>query len=145
MSEIRIGRALQLDGLEKAKNKVTIGFKANAITKIQLAKEAKECGISLSHYVDYRLSQRDDDNSISTIKEVVVPDPKTLADLATYQKMYQNAVNKVKFYENDFLQNAFKKYQGQTITIENDGIKLELLIDSLEATYTAILSTIKLK
>jgi hypothetical protein len=145
MNEVRIGRALQLTGLENAKNKVTIGFKADATTKIQLAKEANECGLTLSEYIDYRLSQRNEDTSVNSIKEVIVPDPKTSADLSIARKMYQNAMNKVKFYENDFLQNAFKKYQGQSIKIEKDGKIQEIIINSLEDTYTAILSTIKLK
>ncbi|MES2795438.1 MAG: hypothetical protein V4683_05700 [Bacteroidota bacterium] len=145
MNDIRIGRALKLEGLENARNKVTIGFKADAVTKIQLAKEANECGLTLSEYIDYRLSQRNDDSFVNSIKEVIVPDPKTLADLAIAQRMYQNAINKVKFYENDFLQNAFRKYQGQSIKIEKDGTIQEVVINSLEDTYIAILSTLKLK
>ena len=46
MNEIRTGRALQLDALEFAQNKVTLGFKCSAGTKIQLAQEAQKTGMT---------------------------------------------------------------------------------------------------
>jgi hypothetical protein len=145
MNEIRTGRALQLEGIENARNKVTLGFKVDGGTKILLAKEASEFGISLSEYIDTLIAIRHEGVTQTEIKEVFKPDPKTLADLAIVQNMYQNAINKVKFYENDFLQNAFKKYQGQTVTINENGIKKEVFIDSIEVTYNVLINTLKLK
>jgi hypothetical protein len=47
MNHLKTGRALQLEGLEFATNKVTIGFKCDAGTKIQLAQEANLYGLTL--------------------------------------------------------------------------------------------------
>jgi macrodomain Ter protein organizer (MatP/YcbG family) len=58
MNEIRTGRALQLEGLQYATNKVTLGFKCEARTKIELAQEAQQMGMTLSEYVDTIISTR---------------------------------------------------------------------------------------
>ena len=54
----RNGRALQLEGLENARNKVTLGFKCDAGTKIQLAHEANQNQMILSEYVETVISMR---------------------------------------------------------------------------------------
>lgn len=58
MQELRTGRALQLEGLENARNKVTLGFKCDAGTKILLAQEASQSSMTLSEYVDTVISAR---------------------------------------------------------------------------------------
>jgi hypothetical protein len=45
-------KALNLEGLEDAKNKVTIGFKCQAQMKLRLANEATAKGLTLSEYAE---------------------------------------------------------------------------------------------
>ncbi|PAC26307.1 hypothetical protein BWI92_26175 [Flectobacillus sp. BAB-3569] len=52
MNHLKTGRVIQLEGLEFATHKETIGFKYDAGTKIQLAEEANLYGLTLSEYVD---------------------------------------------------------------------------------------------
>ena len=111
MNEIRTGRALHLDALEFAQNKVTLGFKCSAGTKIQLAQEAQTIGMTLSEYVDTVISSRHSLQNHS---------PRSTSELAPKVEMQlkqiQQLETKVSFYENDFLKSAFNQNRGETVT-----------------------------
>jgi YesN/AraC family two-component response regulator len=140
MNEIRTGRALQLAGLEFAQNKVTLGFKCDAGTKIQLAQEAQKIGMTLSEYVDTVISSR---HSLQNQA------PRSMSDLAPkveiQQKQIQQLEAKVGFYENDFLKNAFNKYRGQTVPFQNSrGQSVKVTVNRIEDVYTILLNSVNL-
>ena len=141
MNEIRTGRALQLDGLEFAQNKVTLGFKCDAGTKIRLAQEAQQTGMTLSEYVDTVISSRHSQGNQSTLKST-----SELANkLEMQKKQIQQLESKVVFYENDFLKNAFNKYKGQTITTRNrQGREIDIEINRIEDVYTILLNSVNI-
>jgi macrodomain Ter protein organizer (MatP/YcbG family) len=60
-------KALQLNGLDTATRKVTIGFKCNPKIKLKLAQDACKYGLTLSEYVE---------NLILNLEEVKLPDVK---------------------------------------------------------------------
>ncbi len=140
MNEIRTGRALQLEGLQNATNKVTLGFKCDAGTKIQLAQEAQQIGMTLSEYVDTVISSRKSNTQSST---------SNTSELATklefQQREIQNLKRKVNFYENDLLKKAFQNRQGQKVEYKNiHGEKVSKTINQIEDVYTILLDTVKL-
>ncbi len=140
MNEIRTGRALQLEGLQNATNKVTLGFKCDAGTKIQLAQEAQQMGMTLSEYVDTVISSRKSNTLSST---------SNTSELATklefQQREIQNLKRKVGFYENDLLKKAFQNRQGQKVEYKNiHGEKVSKTINQIEDVYTILLDTVKL-
>lgn len=140
MNEIRTGRALQLDGLEFAQNKVTLGFKCDAGTKIQLAQEAQKIGMTLSEYVDTVISSR---HSLQNQA------PQSTSELAPKVEMQQKQIQqleaKVDFYENDLLKSAFNQNKGETITFQNNkGQSVKLTVNRIEDVYTILLNTVNL-
>ena len=141
MNEIRTGRALQLDALEFAQNKVTLGFKCSAGTKIQLAQEAQKTGMTLSEYVDTVISSR---HSLQNQA------PRSTSELAPkvemQQKQIQQLETKVSFYENDFLKSAFNQNKGETVTYQNNkGQSVKLTVNRIEDVYTILLNTVNLQ
>ena len=141
MHEIRTGRALQLEGLQFAQNKVTLGFKCEAGTKIQLAHEAEQTGMTLSEYVDTVISSRHLQNKQSQGQDTI----ELLAKLETHRKQIQQLEGKVNFYENDFLKRAFSKYKGQTITTKNrQGREIDIEINSIEDVFTIFLNSVNI-
>ena len=141
MNEIRTGRALHLDALEFAQNKVTLGFKCSAGTKIQLAQEAQTIGMTLSEYVDTVISSR---HSLQNQA------PRSTSELAPkvemQQKQIQQLETKVSFYENDFLKSAFNQNRGETITYQNNkGQSVKLTVNRIEDVYTILLNTVNLQ
>ncbi|MEA5139961.1 hypothetical protein [Arcicella rigui] len=140
MNEIRTGRALQLEGLQNATNKVTLGFKCDAGTKIQLAQEAQQIGMTLSEYVDTLIASR---------KSKTPPSLSNTSELATkidfLQREIQNLRKKVGFYENDLLKKAFQTRQGQRLEYKNiHGEKVSKTISQIEDIYTILLDSVKL-
>jgi antitoxin component of RelBE/YafQ-DinJ toxin-antitoxin module len=138
MNEIRTGRALHLDGLEFAQNKVTLGFKCDARTKIQLAQEAQKIGMTLSEYVDTVISSRHSLQNQS---------PRSTSELAPKVEMQQRQIQKleakVNFYENDLLKSAFKKHQGQTVEYKNSrGQDTKAEVNRIEDVYTIFLDIV---
>jgi hypothetical protein len=141
MNEIRTGRALHLDALEFAQNKVTLGFKCSAGTKIQLAQEAQNTGMTLSEYVDTVISSRHSLQNHS---------PRSTSELAPKVEMQQKQIQqleaKVSFYENDFLKSAFHQYKGQTVPFQNNkGQSVKLTVNRIEDVYTILLNSVNLQ
>ncbi len=140
MNEIRTGRALQLEGLQNATNKVTLGFKCDAGTKIQLAQEAQQIGMTLSEYVDTLIASRKSktQTSLSNTSELA-------AKIDFQQREIQNLRKKVGFYENDLLKKAFQTRQGQRLEYKNiHGEKVSKTINQIEDVYTILLDSVKL-
>jgi antitoxin component of RelBE/YafQ-DinJ toxin-antitoxin module len=129
-----------LDGLQFAQNKVTLGFKCDAGTKIQLAQEAQKIGMTLSEYVDTVISSR---HSLQN------QTPRSTSELASkvemQQKQIQQLETKVNFYENDLLKSAFRKYQGETVPFQNNkGQSVRLTVNSIEDIYTILVNSVNL-
>ncbi len=140
MNEIRTGRALQLEGLQNATNKVTLGFKCDAGTKIQLAQEAQQIGMTLSEYVDTLIANRKSKmpTSLSNTSELS-------SKIDFQQREIQNLRRKVGFYENDLLKKAFQTRQGQRLEYKNiHGEKVSKTINQIEDVYTILLDSVKL-
>lgn len=140
MTDIRTGRALQLEGLQFAQNKVTLGFKCNAGTKIQLAQEAQQIGMTLSEYVDTVISSRHSLQSQGS---------KSTSELAPkieqQKRQIQQLEAKVSFYENDLMKNAFAKYQGRTIPyMNNNGQQVQRTVNQIEDVFLIMNDIIKL-
>ncbi|MDZ7896636.1 MAG: hypothetical protein U5N85_01205 [Arcicella sp.] len=140
MQELRTGRALQLEGLQFAQNKVTLGFKCDAGTKIQLAQEAQQTGMTLSEYVDTVISSR---HSLQNQA------PRSTSELAPkvemQQKQIQQLETKVNFYENDVLKRAFQRYKGQVVPYTNHlGQPSQRTVNQIEDVYLILTDIIKL-
>lgn len=140
MTEVRTGRALQLEGLQYAQNKVTLGFKCEAGTKIQLAREAQQIGMTLSEYVD---------TVISTRHSQQLQSPKSTSELAPKVEMQKNQIKqleaKVNFYESDVLKRAFQTYQGQTLPYTNYlGQQVQRTVNQIEDVYVILTDMVQL-
>ena len=139
MTEVRTGRALQLEGLQYAQNKVTLGFKCDAGTKIQLAREAQQIGMTLSEYVDTVISTRHSQQQ----------SPKSTSELAPKVEMQKTQIKqleaKVNFYESDILRKAFQAYQGQTLPYTNYlGQPVQRTVNHIEDVYLILTDTVQL-
>lgn len=140
MTDIRTGRALKLEGLQYAQNKVTLGFKCEAGTKIQLAQEAQQIGMTLSEYVDTVITSRHSLQSQGS---------KSTSELAPkiemQRKQIQQLEAKVNFYENDLLKRAFVKHQGKTLTYKNSfEQQTQRTVNQIEDVYLIMNDIIKL-
>jgi hypothetical protein len=140
MTELRTGRALQLEGLQFAQNKVTLGFKCDAGTKIQLAQEAQQIGMTLSEYVD---------TVIATRHSLQNQAPKSTSELAPkiemQKKQIQQLEAKVNFYENDVMKRAFQQYRGQVVPYKNHlGQSSQRTVNQIEDVYLILTDIIKL-
>jgi uncharacterized membrane-anchored protein YhcB (DUF1043 family) len=140
MTDIRTGRALQLEGLQYAQNKVTLGFKCSAGTKIQLAQEAQQIGMTLSEYVDTVISSRHSLQSHGS---------KSTSELAPKIEMQKRQIQqleaKVNFYENDLLKRAFQQNHGQIIQYNNSqGQLAQRPINQIEDVFLVLLDSVKL-
>ena len=141
MNEIRTGRALQLEGLQFAQNKVTLGFKRDGGTKIRLAQEAQQAGMTLSEYVDTVISSRHSQGNQGISRST----SELVTKLEMQKKQIQQLESKVVFYENDFLKNAFNKYKGQIITTQNrQGREIDIEINRIEDVYTVLLNSVNI-
>lgn len=140
MTDIRTGRTLQLEGLQYAQNKVTLGFKCSAGTKIQLAQEAQKIGMTLSEYVDTVISSRHSlQNQAPRSTSELVP------KIEMQKKQIQQLETKVNFYENDFMKRAFAKYQGKTVPYTNNfGQQTQRTVNQIEDVFLIMNDIIKL-
>lgn len=140
MTDIRTGRALQLEGLQYAQNKVTLGFKCNAGTKIQLAQEAQQIGMTLNEYVDTVISNRHSLQSQGS-KSTSELTP----EIEQQKRQIQQLEAKVNFYENDLLKKAFVKYRGNTIPYTNNlGQQTHRTVNQIEEVFLIMNDIIKL-
>lgn len=136
----RNGRALQLEGLENARNKVTLGFKCDAGTKIQLAHEANQSGMTLSEYVETVVSLRHQKTGTNT--------QKTNYSLSEWESKINNAKRlseqlqtHLDFYEkNSVLLDLFKSYRGQNIPYLNvQGHRQNIIINQVSDVFTVVI------
>ncbi|PWK28247.1 hypothetical protein LV89_01028 [Arcicella aurantiaca] len=140
MKEIKTGRALQLEGLQFAQNKVTLGFKCDAGTKIQLAQEAQQTGMTLSEYVD---------TVISTRHSLQNQTPKSTSELIPKMEMQKKQIQqleaKVNFYENDLLKKAFQLYKNKSVPYTNHlGQQTYRVVNQIEDVYLILTDIVKL-
>jgi hypothetical protein len=141
MNEIRIGRALQLEALKHARNKVTLGFKCDAGTKILLAQEAYQSGMTLSEYVDTVVSARSlenkkNDSVISNLKSEI-------EDLRTENNRIEQVLQK---YEKEtILEKLFEQNKGKSISFEDsDGRYYEIKIRTKFDIFKVIINSFKI-
>jgi hypothetical protein len=142
MQEIRTGRALQLEGLENARNKVTLGFKCDAGTKILLAQEANQSGMTLSEYVDTVISARHYQNQQSTGTHF---NSDLKLKLEKSKQENQQILKALEFYEsNAILKNLFFQNQGKKIQFPDAyGRNQEIRIQSVADIFTVIIHSFK--
>ncbi|GGD68610.1 hypothetical protein GCM10011514_35910 [Emticicia aquatilis] len=142
MQELRTGRALQLEGLENARNKVTLGFKCDAGTKISLAQEARQSGMTLSEYVDTIISARHYQNQQST-NSYFNSDFKLRLEKAKQEN--QQILRALEFYENNTnLKNLLFQHQGKQIQFQDAyGRNQEIRIQSVADIFTVIVHSFK--
>ncbi len=140
----RNGRALQLEGLENARNKVTLGFKCDAGTKIQLAHEANQNQMTLSEYVETVVSMRHH-------KAANQSHHKSNYSLSEWESKLNNAKRQseqlqthLDFYEkNSVLIDLFKSYKGQSVTYLNvQGREQNIIINQVSDVFTVLIHSI---
>lgn len=139
------GRALQLEGLENARNKVTLGFKCDGGTKVQLANEANQIGMTLSEYVETVLSLRH--------RKVDTPIPqKSNYTLNEWESKLNNAKKqtevlqqRLSFYEGDRILNYFFEfYEGQVLKYPNlQNQEQSILITKISDMFTVLIHSFK--
>ncbi|WP_428657675.1 hypothetical protein [Runella sp.] len=140
------GRALQLEGLENARNKVTLGFKYDGGTKIQLAHEANQNGMTLSEYVETVISLRHQ-------KAASAPGTKSRYTFSEWESKLSNArklaevlQKRLDFYEiNPILNHLFLVYEGQSIPYADaQGRKQLIEITQPADVFTVLIHSFKL-
>ena len=142
MTEQRTGRALQLEGLQFAQNKVTLGFKCEAGTKIQLAQEAQQTGMTLSEYVDTVISTRHSQKQTAPS----FSSSELSGKLEQSKKAIHTLDNSLKFYEeNPFLLKIFNNYRGQTLPyVDYRGISHQVVINHISDIFAVLISSYKI-
>lgn len=139
---MRTGRALQLDEIANARNKVTLGFKCNAQLKIDLAMEAQNYSMSLSEYVETIVDSR------KTQNQAAVSSQNVNGESEIWQ--LNNQIKELKsrlsfFYEEPMIRRAFQNYKGQIVPYKDkDGIVRKDSIIKIEDVYKILFKTNKL-
>lgn len=137
----RNGRALQLEGLENARNKVTLGFKCDAGTKIQLAQEANQNQMTLSEYVETVVSMRHQ-------KPVATTSSKSNDLLSEWESKLNNAKKQTEqvqrqldFYEkHPLILELLKAHRGQTTSYLNEkGKPQNIVINQVSDVFTVLI------
>jgi hypothetical protein len=119
-------KALNLEGLEVERNKVTIGFKCQAQMKLRLANEASSKGLTLSEYVETLI----------------------MTNNQNHQTVENHALQtRLNFYEkNSMMVALFDQYKGSNHSIAlADGRVLNLKIEEIKDVFTIIINKAKSK
>lgn len=134
------GRALQLEGLENARNKVTLGFKCDAGTKIQLAQEANQNAMTLSEYVETVVSLRHQKAANSTQQKPNYSLNEWESKVNHARKQLEQTQMKLDFYEKDSILNYFlESYRGQTLEYPTaQGQKKAIKIQQVADVFTVL-------
>lgn len=139
------GRALQLEGLENARNKVTVGFKCEPLTKIELAQEAHQCGLTLSEYVETLISLRhtqevEDSSQLKNANENIQLLEKEVFSLETDLDMHKTQLS---FYEEDpIMLQLFESYAGQIFNYRTpEGALKTLRIEQVMDIFTILINS----
>jgi hypothetical protein len=125
----RTGRELDVEALNQAINKVTLGFKCNPQVKLRLALEAEEEGVSLSSYIEGIILKREAE--LYSQEEV--------------DQMLGEMDDELNFYEHIKIQKAFKLYEGKTLEyVDDHGKTQSILIRSFRNMFMFFIHQIKL-
>lgn len=118
-------KALNLDGLDKITQKVTVGFKCDPKTKLALARQAEKVGLTLSEFTE---------NLIGNLENI----------RKTHEQELDELNSKLRFYENDTLLGLFRKYKGQTVKFMSpDGAEFQVDIKVPKDIYTILINSFK--
>ncbi|NBB19330.1 hypothetical protein GVN20_08200 [Runella sp. CRIBMP] len=136
----RNGRALQLEGLENARNKVTLGFKCDAGTKIQLAQEANQNAMTLSEYVETVVSLRHQRTNHAPQKSSYTFN-EWESKINNAKKQTEQVQTQLDFYEkNPLLLELFKSHKGQSVSYLNvQGQKQSIVINQIADVFTVLI------
>jgi hypothetical protein len=122
-------KALNLEMLKYIEKPVTLGFKVNPETKLKLAKDANESGMTLSMYVKQLLT----DKHKLFKKEII-----------ELNKSNQMLTERVKLYENEKIMSLFSKHKGKNISYrDNNGIFKEIIIKDVVDVHNIIINSFK--
>ena len=138
---LRTGRPLQIEELANAKNKVTLGFKCNAGTKIQLAKEAQQHGMTLSEYVDtlvlLRHQKQTKEESLKSNSVLL----KAEREVESLKSRVVDLQGRLHFYEgNTLIVDMFNAHRGQKVHLSDEkGKQRSITIDSISDIFTVLI------
>jgi hypothetical protein len=129
MRNLNIGRKIDLDALNLAINKVTVGFKCDPETKLKLILEAEKEGVSLSSYIEGIILRRE--LELFTNEEV--------------NQILDEMNEELNFYEHPKLQKALTMYRGKEISFTNEDGQVETItVRGLHDVFTVFINYIKL-
>lgn len=116
-------KKMNLEILETATNKVTVGFKCKPEVKLGLAHEAQTLGMTLSEYVESLVLNRSAfARSLSTREQV------------------NELEKRLAFYESGKLADALEKHKGKTHPLKNGR---EIRVESIQDVFTILLDPLK--
>lgn len=135
------GRALQLEGLENARNKVTLGFKCDGGTKIQLAHEANQNGMTLSEYVETVISLRHQKVPSAPVQKSNYTFNEWESKLNNARKTAEELQKQLQFYEgNTILKHYFDQCKGKVLTYPNlQGQQQSILISHISDMFIVLI------
>ena len=138
---MRTGRALQLDEIVNAQNKVTLGFKCSASLKIDLANEAAKYGMSLSEYVETVTTNRN-----LKSQEASQSKPNNALEVQQLNSQIRELQSKLKFfYDEPMIKRAFLKNKGYTVPYhDKNGVPRNDAVNSIEDIYKILFKITKL-
>lgn len=137
----RNGRALQLEGLENARNKVTLGFKCDAGTKIQLAGEASQNGMTLSEYVETVVSMRHQKAAKNNQQKSSYTFNEWESKVNNARKQLEQVQAQLDFYEQSpVLLELFDSYEGQIVSFHTaQGQKQSIVINHVSDVFIVMI------
>ena len=142
MKNIKMGRSLDLSGLQYSQKSVTLGFIVEGgRTKYYLAQEAESMELSLSQYMQLLVENRNEDKALYLREKI--EDLESINE--TNEAYIKSLESKMELYEGGVLETLFNKYQGQTIPYTNNEGTISILrINEGKDIFKIIISTIKI-
>jgi len=141
MKNTKMGRSLDLSGLQNSQKSVTLGFTVEGRTKYSLAQEAESMDLTLSQYMQLLVENRNDDKGLYLKDKIQVLESVN----ETNEEYIQSLESKMELYERGVLAILFEKYRGQTISYtDNEGISRNQRINECKDIFKVIISTIKI-
>lgn len=130
-------KALNLEAVNRSKNKVTVGFKCKPLVKLTLAKNAHHIGLTLSQYVERLIDQNE--MLQSEWKDKMLKEQERLTQSLKEQE------KKTAFYENDLLNAMLERNMGKSVsfTDKKTGSEKHIEIKRLEDVYTVMINSFK--
>ncbi|MBL0200991.1 MAG: hypothetical protein IPP81_12920 [Chitinophagaceae bacterium] len=135
METIKVNpKALNLDSAKQSHVKVTIGFKCPPPIKLDLAEKAQKLGLTLSEYVENLVM-----NFVKIIDQIKFHEKDENARLTSVIK---EQMEKIEFYEHDFLKEIFRQYKNQTAEFKNQRNEIvKLKLTDIKAVYSLIINS----